>query len=160
MPGAQDFGKASSRPLNTLIKMITGPLSGTKKAVKSFVRGGGEDMLQMLEFEVNGNIDAYDVKAMFHQFRTETFTVYPRHSLVQNIGHDGSGVHCGKTNKFHHDTLWQKTEGFDFYKNPKVNEDIRRANFQFRSLGYRAKFIGLTKQMGVYHLLKKFRNLF
>jgi len=39
----------------------------------------------------------------------EKSTVYPRKSLVRNIGHDGSEMHCGKTNKFDVD-LWEKFE--------------------------------------------------
>jgi hypothetical protein len=116
-----------------------------KNAVKAFVRAGGEDMPAMLESEVNGCIDAYDVKAMFHQFQTKTLTVYPKHSLVQNIGFDGSGVHCGETTRFHHDKLWGKTEGFKFDKNPQVNESIRKANFRFRSLGLKGKLVNFLK---------------
>jgi hypothetical protein len=131
-----------------------------RKATKLFVRLGGEDMLNLLESEVSGLIDAYDVKAMFHQFKTNMMTVYPRFSLVQNTGHDVSGVHCGATMKFHHARLWGKTEGFVFDRNPKVNEQIRRANFKFRSSGYRGKLINFTKKINIYRLLKKTQRLF
>lgn len=125
-----------------------------KKLVKKFVSSGGEDMLRMLELEATGKIDAYDVKAMYHQFKNNMLTVYPKYSLVQNIGHDGTGVHCGVTNKFHHNKLWEKTEGFQFHENPTVDEHIRRQNLKFRSLGYKDKMVDFSKKIGIYPILK------
>jgi hypothetical protein len=54
----------------------------------------------MLKAEAYGEIDAGDVKAMYAQFLSDQYTVYPTQSMVQNIGHDGTGTHCIKTDRF------------------------------------------------------------
>lgn len=129
-----------------------------KKLVKEFVSAGGKDMLRMLELEVEGHIDAYDVKAMYYQFKNNMLTVYPKHSLVQNIGHDGTGVHCGITNKFSHKKLWDKKEGFEFIESPIVDELIKKQNLKFRSPSYKEKFIEFSKKIGIYPILKGIKD--
>lgn len=127
-------------------------------SVNRFLSGGGEDMLPMLKAESQGIIDAFDVKAMFHQYKNNMLTVYPKKSLVQNIGHDGSGVHCGTTNKFHHKKLWSKVKNFKFVKSPQVDERIRKANFKFRSRGLKGKLADLSRKAGIYPMLKSLKD--
>jgi len=130
-----------------------------KVAVKNLITGGGEDMLAMLESESKGEIDALDVKAMFHQYKNNMLTVYPKNSLVQNIGHDGSGIHCGATDKFYHDFLWDKVSDFKFDDNPKVDEKISKANYNFRKLGYKTKFKVILRRIGIYPLFKILKGI-
>jgi len=72
-----------------------------KKRVKEFVSAGGADMMAMLKLDAYGKIDAGDVKAMYAQFLSNQYTVYPTKSLTFNTGHDGTGTHCGKNKKFY-----------------------------------------------------------
>jgi len=125
-----------------------------KKEIKNFINGGGEDMLPMLEMEVNGEIITTDVKAMFRQYKNHQYTVYPKNSLVQNIGHDDSGRHCGTTNKFDVE-LWDKIH-FKFNHNIIPNKEIIKANFKFRKLAFKDKLTILTKKIGIYSFLKMF----
>lgn len=74
-----------------------------------------------------------DVKLMLYQLLNSKLTVYPRNSLVQNIGHDGSGLHCGKTKKFFHEQLWDKDGDFMFHPSPQLIPEIVNANYDFRS---------------------------
>lgn len=90
----------------------------------------GDDLLNMIRRDANGDIDALDVKAMYHQFVNEMYTVYPRKSLTFNIGHDGTGVHCGNTNIFDVD-LWDR-QMFNFVKDIKIDERIVLSNYNFR----------------------------
>ncbi|CAK27100.1 Conserved hypothetical protein [Synechococcus sp. RCC307] len=93
----------------------------------------GEDVLRMAFKDATKQIQAGDVRSMFYQIKYNKYTIYPRYSLVQNIGHDGSGLHCGSTKKFMHDILWDKVDNFDFELLPKPDPEIVRANYQFRS---------------------------
>jgi hypothetical protein len=104
---------------------------------KRFVRGGGEDMMTMLLEEVEGLIYTTDVKAMYHQFFSNQYTVYPTVSLLQNIGNDGSGLHCRVTELFNVD-LWQKTE-FTLEPDIRVNDDILKAHRCFRKISSETK---------------------
>ena len=62
----------------------------------------------------------------------EWYTLYPRESLVQNIGHDGSGVHCGVSDKYEVE-ISEKTD-FVFDDKIELNPEIVRENFKFRFL--------------------------
>lgn len=93
----------------------------------------GDDIYKMLCMDASGQIDALDVKAMYHQYQSSKLTIYPRESLVQNIGHDGSGLHCGKTNKFYHEYLWEKEERFEFVDGIEPKTSIVKKNQKFRS---------------------------
>lgn len=48
----------------------------------------------------DGKLDAGDYKIVFHSIKNNLYTIKPIQSFVNNIGHDGSGVHCGINNKF------------------------------------------------------------
>jgi len=114
----------------------------------------GEDLYEMLMQEYNGNLDALDVKIMFYEFKYNKHTIYPRKSLVQNIGHDGSGIHCGVSNKFHHKELWSKVGEFKFIKDLKIDENIVKENYKFRRLDWYYKFIILSKKYKIFPLLR------
>ena len=107
----------------------------------------GQDIPAMVDMEVNGVIDALDVKIMYQQAMYEWYTVYPRRSLVQNIGHDGSGLHCGMTNKFHHDELWDKTHGFKYTDEIQDDNRIVSANRKFRQLGIKRRLVEHMRRM-------------
>ncbi len=92
----------------------------------------GVDIPEMLMREVDGEIDALDIKIMYQQALHGWYTLYPKKSLVQNIGHDGSGVHCDRTSKYHHESLWDKSSGFMFNTAIEPVEEIMKANYDFR----------------------------
>lgn len=117
---------------------------------------GGEDMLKLLLSDVVGRIDALDVKAMYRQFCNNQFTVYPRQSLVRNIGHDGTGIHCRKTTKFDV-ILWNKTH-FEFNKNIKLNTIIMKLHQRFRTLGFLSKMKKFIILFGLYPALKSAKD--
>ncbi len=131
-----------------------------KKEIKKFMENG-EDMYKMLLLEDENKIDALDVKIMYYQYRYNKYTLYPVDSLVQNIGHDGSGIHCGNSDKFHHDKLWKKENDFKFLNDIQVNEKIKKANYNFRrnpKIGIREKVVDLIKKVGLYSILKTFKD--
>lgn len=105
----------------------------------------GDDVMPMVEKEVAGELQAGDVRCMYYQLLHEKYTVYPRHSLVHNIGHDGSGEHCSASDKFHHKNLWEKSSGFHFAAHPKMDEGIRKANSEFRRIGMKMKLMLLAR---------------
>lgn len=92
---------------------------------------GGDDVPAMLRNVAHGRRDAWDVRCMYTQFLRDQLTLYPCESLVQNIGHDGTGVHCGKSNAFDV-KLSRRTE---FRLPDAVAPDTRfvQANLRFRN---------------------------
>ena len=130
--------------------------AANKKQVKEFVKGGGKDLMGLLKKDAYGTIDAADVKFMYAQFLSDQFTLYPTKSLTQNIGHDGTGIHCGKSHKFDV-TLSDKTT-FRFPDDPAVDPRIVKANFTFRkdTIYQQARaFVASKTPMLIKHLLRR-----
>jgi len=113
--------------------------------LREFCRGG-EDMLPMLLYESEGELDALDVKFFYTQYKKNMYTIYPKESLVQNIGFDGSGLHCGESNKFNTEVDRNKRVHF-FERNIEIDPHIMAANFQFRKIPFKHKIkLILTKR--------------
>lgn len=61
---------------------------------------GGKDVESIIRRTVRGELDAWSPGWLLGGLVNDLYTVYPTVSHVQNIGHDGSGVHCGKSDRF------------------------------------------------------------
>jgi len=101
----------------------------------------GKDVLIMLELVSIGAIDALDAKIMLYQINNNLTTVYPKKTLVHNIGFDGSGVHCGVADNINIQP-WKKSENF-FLK--KFNGKHNKKEFK--------KYYGVSLTMSFYRLL-------
>jgi hypothetical protein len=129
-----------------------------RKQVREFVNGGGADMLRMLKRDAYGETDAGDVKAMYAQFLSDQYTVYPVQSLVQNIGHDGTGEHCGVNDRFDV-KLWGKMSGFEFITDIQHDRRILKENQKFRAISIRSSLGKVAAYIGIYHALKRVKNI-
>jgi len=103
-----------------------------KELSRAFVEGGGEDLLVMLKDVAYGLLEARDVRFMYTQFLKDQYTVYPTQSLVLNIGFDGTGIHCGKTDRFNV-PLSDKTT-FLLPDDVVVDQRIVESNLKFRAV--------------------------
>lgn len=77
-----------------------------KEQIKEFNKGG-EDLSDMLKYQLQGYIDSWYIRWSYNAYKFKMYTVYPKKSLINNIGHDDSGVHGKKEKKsvFSHDEL-------------------------------------------------------
>lgn len=116
------------------------------------LRENGDDLVPMIEMESAGKIDALDVKVMFYQYQKGLYTLYPVQSYVQNIGHDGSGVHCGVSSRFHHDLLSSKTNGFLFPDQVQEHSGLKKAHSSFRKLPLMGKVKSAVKRFVISRL--------
>ncbi len=69
------------------------------KARKRFNRGG-QDMVDALKAQMEGKTDSWAIRWCYQQSKEDMLTILPRESLIENIGWDGSGVHCGEEDMF------------------------------------------------------------
>jgi hypothetical protein len=101
---------------------------GTKREMLSV----GADFLSLLEADSRGRIEANDVRVCYHQLINNLYCVFPRISQARNAGFDGSGEHCGKTNRY--DVELDERDRFSFIFPGKLVESKaitrRFANFQ------------------------------
>ena len=66
-----------------------------KKLEHEFDMQGTVGYTNMLEHQLNGDVDSWAVRWYASVFLNEGNCLHPAQSLVNNIGHDGTGVHCG-----------------------------------------------------------------
>ena len=60
---------------------------------------GGNDLYVMLEDQMEGRSDTWDLQWAWHIFKKKGYFVYSRWSFQHNSGFDGSGAHCGTNNQ-------------------------------------------------------------
>jgi hypothetical protein len=106
-------------------------LAADETRCRALCARGGDDVLAMLRNIAEGKNDAWDVKCMYTQFLRDQVTVYPNGSLVLNIGHDGTGIHCGKSTVF--DVPLSEKTSFRLPDAPFVDSRIVEANLRFRN---------------------------
>lgn len=74
----------------------------------------------MLKHQANRKIDSWAIRLYASMFLNDGLCLHPRKSLVNNIGHDDSGVHCGCTDAY--DVGVSKDHDFIFTTNIRENE--------------------------------------
>lgn len=110
-----------------------------KKRIQQFERGG-KDLPLMLESQRQGKIDSWAVRWCYWQSRQNMLTVYPRTSLVQNIGYDGSGTHGGNEEVFGNCKTEEIKKEYDF-STAELNSRIVKEFYEIYSatLWFRVK---------------------
>jgi len=87
---------------------------------------GGDDLTDMLKSQVEGKINSWAIRFSYAHFKNGMYSVCPRYSYVNNIGHDGSGTHCSKTNIFEND-LSKAKRICTFMKDIQINNEVMLA---------------------------------
>ena len=81
---------------------------------------------------VKSNMDIWSLNWILVHYLTETLTIYPKHSLVENIGFDGSGIHSSNSKIFNvtingqFSIDYSKIVSNKIYINKEVNNKIKR----------------------------------
>lgn len=71
-----------------------------KNLAKKFDFDGTYHYTKMLEDQIAGKNNSWAIRWYASAFLANKLTLYPGKSLVQNIGIDGSGTHCGDSSSF------------------------------------------------------------
>jgi hypothetical protein len=129
-----------------------------KDRVKKF-NTGGTDLTNMLTNQMGGKLDSWYVRWSYHAVNRDLYTVYPKVSLVNNLGHDGTGVHCGKNEKSpcSHKEL-STHSSFKFKVNIKLERKVISKFNRAFDLPHKRHLIKLIKYIGIYPLLKKMKS--
>ena len=70
------------------------------KTMQYQLKRGGEDLVDMLIAQMEGKLDSWAIRFAYNVSKFDGYCLYPVKSLLINIGHDGSGVHCGDSSKW------------------------------------------------------------
>jgi len=71
-----------------------------KRQIRDFNLDNSYDFWQQMVLNYKGKLYTWVIFWYFSLYINNGLTLFPRESLGQNIGHDASGTHCGKTDKF------------------------------------------------------------
>lgn len=93
------------------------------KSKQKLFNRGGSDMSRMLKNQMNGQIDSWAIRWCYNQFKANSYTIYPVKSKVKNIGMDGSGEHCGFSDKYDV-TLDDEDYDVEFSRELELNNEI------------------------------------
>lgn len=123
----------------------------------------GHDFLDILEKDSRGIINADDARVVFHQIVNNQYSLFPTISLVRNVGHDGTGEHCEKTDKFLVQLNNSPVYNIEMVLNPLPNKKILRALSNYINydsfldrLYYIIKYIPkkILKKLNIYERIK------
>lgn len=125
------------------------------KSKQRLFNRGGSDMTRMLKNQINGEIDSWAIRWCYNQFIEESYTIYPVKSKVKNIGMDGSGVHCGVSNK-HEVGLDSGNDKVEFSNNLELNKKILYSfKKHYGPDTFKGKIGLLLRKIGLYEIVKK-----
>lgn len=63
-------------------------------------RRGGDDLTKMLDKQLQGQLDSWAIRFCYAHFKNDAYCLYPRNSLVRNLGFGNNATHC-KNNDGH-----------------------------------------------------------
>jgi len=119
------------------------PRFESKKIQWEYDVKGSEDFFYILKNDAIGVVDSWDARWHASVFLNEGLCLYPGKSLVKNIGHDGSGEHCGQTTSY--DVNLSDNEDISFEHEIREKGDTIKAMINFylsqKSLSRRIKRI-------------------
>lgn len=117
---------------------------------------GGDDLTNMLDYQMRGYIDSWAIRWCYAHFRNEAYCLHPVVSKVQNIGLDGSGTH--RTRRKINLVLDTNDNSLYMKKNITLNEEIvKNFSLYFKS-SYRTKSIDFIKKR-VFKAIKMAKKL-
>jgi len=102
-----------------------------KVMVREFNVRGAMNSYQTLKENAEGKIRTWAARWYASVFLAGGLCLHPGSSLVNNIGHDGTGVHCGKTDAF--DVELAQKRITDFTTDYKENERVLGLILEFFS---------------------------
>lgn len=123
------------------------------RKMNDYIHKVGLNVFPLFEAEVRGIFNAQDVRATYYQFLHDVYTVYPVKSLVQNIGNDGTGMHCSASDKYNID-LWDRMK-FNFSNEIALNKEITKSFYRFSKVGLLLRVIIYIKKSYFYNMLLK-----
>lgn len=94
------------------------------KKIREFNRGGN-DMFRTLRKCVVKGLDVWAIKFSYAQYRNNMYTVYPRITLIESNGYDGSGTNSQLTDEYKKVKINPTFRDFDF-SNAAIDKKLTR----------------------------------
>ncbi len=121
----------------------------------------GDVLIPLLKKQIKGEVDSWAVFWSLNVIKRDGVCVYPVNSKINNIGFDGSGVHCKPKTKYDVKLLQNYTTNLNFPNEFDLDGKIIREFRRFYSLPYgrkiRAKIKNVLKFLHLYVFLKQLK---
>lgn len=95
-------------------KLLLNEVKSDKLLLKKFKEAFGDDIVKMFMDSITDMNDSWYVRWTYNHFKRNTFSVYPKYSLVENIGFGESGTHCKGINSYKYEVNLNNKRLFDF----------------------------------------------
>ena len=119
----------------------------TKQNIKDFSIDHAENFWKQVKEFKAGKINSWAIRWYLTVFKNNGLNLYPRHSMIQNIGTDGSGTHSDVDKVYEVELATQKIQGFpqEIEENKQAYEAIKYF-YQHRKGNYLARAIRFAKK--------------
>lgn len=112
-------------------------LENEKASIK---RRMGQDVYGMIKRTLSGDADSWYSKWIYYHYITDTLSVYPTKSKVENYGFGDEGTHCRHINVHKIKVDKSAKREFKFVENIKVDDSINNQFLEYFSKAYKAKY--------------------
>jgi hypothetical protein len=113
--------------------------------LKAFDIDGSTQYYKMLQDQATGKRDSWAIRWYASVFLNNGLCLHPGKSLVKNIGHDNSGIHCGSSNAF--DVQPGRDRVSDFTQKIEENEDAINLMVDFYKSLKKPLFIRIANKL-------------
>lgn len=97
------------------------------KDLKKKFNYAGEGFSKFLNYQLEGKVNSWLIRWYYHIFINEGLCVWSYHSLIENKGFDGSGIHSVSRDRFNQKSNHElNLEKFKFENDLYINEDLNR----------------------------------
>jgi len=100
------------------------------KVERSLFNRGGTDLTRMLEKQIRCEIDSWAIRFAYHHYKCRGMALFPTKTLITNIGHDGTGTHCRRSDKWQEEMIGEEWT-YDFIETIRVDKGIQRSFLEF-----------------------------
>jgi len=94
------------------------PSQFTQEMVRDFNYDNTNNFFDQVLGNINGKLRTWAIFWYAAVYLNNALCLCPRDSFIKNIGHDGSGVHCGRSSKFENDLI----NNYPIYFERKIEE--------------------------------------
>lgn len=101
-------------------KNVLSEINSNKEKSRVLARCGN-DLPKMLQNNLEGKNDSWAVYWSLHVINKGGFCVFPKNTLIKNIGMDGSGIHCGVTSVY--DVNINNLDKIEYNYSPTIAEN-------------------------------------
>ena len=103
------------------------------KSNKKLLEYSGKDLITLIANDYFGLSDSIAIRWSWFNLKSKGLNIFPKKSLIYNIGNDGSGRHSSNFKKF--DTKINNNRiNYNFPKNYQINQNINKKFLKFYSV--------------------------